>query len=342
MIWKPHVTVAAVLEREGKFLLVEEETDEGVRFNQPAGHLECLEALPDAVIREALEETGYHFVPQYLIGVYNWHHEAKDITYLRFAFGGEISGHEAERPLDDGIIAAHWLMLHEIRALEAQHRSPLILRCIEDFLAGKRFPAGTDYALRMKGRLFFILLGLYCTATSAEERVTVCFNYGCQGAAEVVYSAPQLAEVRALLDDAANAAHERELISVVIGRLLGWAGKLSPISADRGGNQADDGVYGRMDCIDHSTTTTRLLEMLQKIGGLRWHRVLEREVRTRFLIFDHWTAVIEEEPAAPFRGERPAMRLRYAIDSWFYDNGKPAIVMPLNDWLNWEGPNVKQ
>ena len=140
MTWKPNVTVAAVLEREGKFLLVEEETDEGIRFNQPAGHLECRESLTDAVIREALEETGYRFVPQHLIGVYNWRNEARDVTYLRFAFAGEITGHDAQRPLDEGIIAARWLTLDEIRALEARHRSPLILRCIEDWLAGKRFP----------------------------------------------------------------------------------------------------------------------------------------------------------------------------------------------------------
>ncbi len=140
MIWKPHVTVAAVIEREGKFLLVEEETDEGVRFNQPAGHLECREALCDAVIREVLEETAYTFVPQALVGVYNWRNEDKDITYLRFAFAGEVTGHDAARALDAGIIAARWLSVDEIRALAGRHRSPLILRCIEDWQAGRRFP----------------------------------------------------------------------------------------------------------------------------------------------------------------------------------------------------------
>ena len=104
MVWKPNVTVAAVLERDGKFLLVEEETDDGIRFNQPAGHLECRESLADAVIREALEETGYAFDPKFIVGVYNWRNEAKDITYLRFAFGGEVVGHDAERKLDEGII----------------------------------------------------------------------------------------------------------------------------------------------------------------------------------------------------------------------------------------------
>lgn len=140
MIWRPHVTVAAVIEADGKFLLVEEETDEGIRYNQPAGHLECREALTDAVIREALEETAYRFVPTALVGVYNWRNEAKDITYLRFAFAGELAGHDAQRTLDAGIIAARWLSVEEIRALADRHRSPLILRCIEDWLAGRRYP----------------------------------------------------------------------------------------------------------------------------------------------------------------------------------------------------------
>lgn len=140
MIWKPHVTVAAVVERDGKFLLVEEETNDGIRFNQPAGHLECGESLVNAVSREALEETAYSFVPQYLVGVYNWRNEAKDVTYLRFAFGGEITGHDAQRALDQGIIAARWLTLDEIGALKPRHRSPLVLRCIDDWRAGKRHP----------------------------------------------------------------------------------------------------------------------------------------------------------------------------------------------------------
>jgi 8-oxo-dGTP pyrophosphatase MutT (NUDIX family) len=140
MVWKPHVTVAAVLERDGKFLLVEEETDSGIRYNQPAGHLECGESLIDAVIRESLEETGYSFAPQYLVGIYNWRNEARDITYLRFAFGGEITAHDAQRRLDDGILAAHWLPLDEICALEERHRSPMIMRCINDWQAGKRYP----------------------------------------------------------------------------------------------------------------------------------------------------------------------------------------------------------
>ena len=148
MIWKPHVTVAAVIESDGKFLLVEEQTDDGIRFNQPAGHLECSESLTEAVIREALEETAYHFVPTSLVGIYNWRNTDRDLTYLRFAFTGEVAGHEPGRALDDGIIAARWLAIDEIRALEARHRSPMIMRCIDDWLAGKRYPLDlvTHYA----------------------------------------------------------------------------------------------------------------------------------------------------------------------------------------------------
>ena len=140
MVWKPNVTVAGVIERDGRFLLVEEDTDEGVRFNQPAGHLECNESLVDAVVREVREETRYDFRPEFLIGVYSWRHPHKDATYLRFAFGGEIVGFDPDRALDQGIIAPRWLTPDEIRANAAQHRSPLIVRCVEDHLAGKRYP----------------------------------------------------------------------------------------------------------------------------------------------------------------------------------------------------------
>ena len=140
MIWKPNVTVAAVVMRDGKFLLVEEETEAGLAFNQPAGHLEAGESLIDAVIRETLEETAYHFKPTHLIGVYNWKHPGKDVTYLRFAFGGAITGFDPDRPLDSGILRAVWMSLDELRATRERHRSPLILQCCEDYIAGRRFP----------------------------------------------------------------------------------------------------------------------------------------------------------------------------------------------------------
>jgi 8-oxo-dGTP pyrophosphatase MutT (NUDIX family) len=140
MIWKPNVTVAAVIEQHGKFLLVEEETDDGPMFNQPAGHWEPGETLADGVIRETQEETAYTFTPQWLLGIYSWRHPRKDITYLRFAFTGLIGAHDAQQSLDDGIIRAVWLTADEMRTTQARHRSPLVLQCVEDYLAGRRFP----------------------------------------------------------------------------------------------------------------------------------------------------------------------------------------------------------
>lgn len=140
MIWKPNVTVAAVIEQNGKFLLVEEHTDQGLLFNQPAGHWEPGETLEQGAIRETREETAYVFTPLWLQGVYSWHHPHKDITYLRFAFSGTAGAHDPQQALDDGIVRAVWLSIEEIRATQSRHRSPLVLQCVEDHLAGKRFP----------------------------------------------------------------------------------------------------------------------------------------------------------------------------------------------------------
>ncbi|MDX5410984.1 MAG: NUDIX hydrolase [Thauera sp.] len=138
--WKPNVTVAAVIERDGRFLLVEEETPEGLRFNQPAGHLEEGESLLEATAREVLEETAYRFVPEYLVGVYQWTRPQGDITYLRFAYGGRVEAEETGRALDEGIVRAVWMTPDEIRATADRHRSPLILQCVEDWLDGARHP----------------------------------------------------------------------------------------------------------------------------------------------------------------------------------------------------------
>jgi 8-oxo-dGTP pyrophosphatase MutT (NUDIX family) len=140
MIWKPNTTVAAIVEQAGKFLLVEEETAEGLRLNQPAGHLEDGETMLEAVIREAQEETAYRFNPQSLLGIYHWRHPHKDLTYLRFAFIGNVSDHDPKQKLDEGIIRALWMTVDEIRACSAIHRSPQVLTCIEDYLAGKHYP----------------------------------------------------------------------------------------------------------------------------------------------------------------------------------------------------------
>ncbi|MBM3351617.1 MAG: NUDIX hydrolase [Betaproteobacteria bacterium] len=140
MQWKPHVTVAAIIEDNGKFLLVEETTDRGNRFNQPAGHLEDGETLLEAVIRETLEETAYTFNPVALLGIYHWKHEHNTTTYLRVAYIGNVSTHHSDLALDDGIIRTVWMTADEMRANPMLMRSPQVLTCVEDYLSGKRFP----------------------------------------------------------------------------------------------------------------------------------------------------------------------------------------------------------
>jgi 8-oxo-dGTP pyrophosphatase MutT (NUDIX family) len=138
--WLPHVVVAAIVERDGRFLLVEEETSEGLRLNQPAGHWERGETLTDAVRREALEETAHHVEPLALLGCYTTYYERRDITYLRFAYICEAVGFDAERTLDNGIVRAVWLTPAELAAHPIPHRSPLVMRCLQDYLAGRRYP----------------------------------------------------------------------------------------------------------------------------------------------------------------------------------------------------------
>ncbi len=139
MTWAPHVTVATIVEREGRFLMVEESTGDGLRFNQPAGHLEPGESLLHAAVRETLEETAHHVTADALVGIYRWPHPY-GITYLRFAFSARVTGFEPDRPLDEGILRAVWLTPDEIRACTPRHRSPLVLACLEDYLAARRMP----------------------------------------------------------------------------------------------------------------------------------------------------------------------------------------------------------
>lgn len=139
--WKPNVTVAAVIEQDGRFLLVEEETPEGLRLNTPAGHLDPGESPAEGCARETLEETAHRFTPTALIGIYMARTQREeDITYLRFAFTGTLGAQEPERALDHGIVRTLWMTADEIRASTARHRSPLLLQCVEDYLAGKRHP----------------------------------------------------------------------------------------------------------------------------------------------------------------------------------------------------------
>jgi 8-oxo-dGTP pyrophosphatase MutT (NUDIX family) len=140
MIWKPSVTVAAVIERGGKFLFVEERIDGRLVLNQPAGHLDPGESLVAACRREVLEETAHGFEPRSLIGVYRWHYAAKDVTFLRFCFAGEVSSQDATRKLDKEIVRLHWLTPAELAARKTDHRSPLVAKCVADFVGGRRFP----------------------------------------------------------------------------------------------------------------------------------------------------------------------------------------------------------
>lgn len=142
--WAPSVTVAAIIERAGRFLLVEEHTPEGLRLNNPAGHLEQGESLLQAVCREALEETARVFEPRHLLGVYLSRFQrpatGEDVTYVRFAYAGACGEVLADRRLDDGIVRTLWMTPEEVRVSAARHRSPLVLRCLEDHLAGRRYP----------------------------------------------------------------------------------------------------------------------------------------------------------------------------------------------------------
>lgn len=142
--WKPAVTVAAIIERDGHFLFVEEKTTEGLRLNQPAGHLEPGEALTQAVVRETLEESAHDFEPTALIGMYlaskvSSQHSGACATYLRFAFTGKL-GKQHARALDCGIVRTLWMTRAELAACAQRHRSALVLRCVDDYLAGQRAP----------------------------------------------------------------------------------------------------------------------------------------------------------------------------------------------------------
>ena len=150
--WKPSVTVAAVIERrnargDSEFLIVEEHTPEGLKLNNPAGHLDPQESPQQAVIREVREETTCVFTPDRLIGVYlsRFRRPAtgEDVTYVRFAFGGTVGEPDPALGFDTGIVANRWMTLTELRATRARHRSPHVLGSIEDYLAGRRYPLDT-------------------------------------------------------------------------------------------------------------------------------------------------------------------------------------------------------
>ena len=140
MVWKPHVTVAAIIEREHRFLLVEEETVNGLAFNQPAGHLEPGESLINAVKREVQEETAWQFTPEYITSIQLWRKTPDFPSFLRVCFVGTCHNQQPEQTLDDAIIATHWLTRDEIIAKKSQLRSPLVLTTIDQYLQGEHYP----------------------------------------------------------------------------------------------------------------------------------------------------------------------------------------------------------
>ena len=147
-VWKPSVTVAAVIERDGRFLVIEEETSDGICINQPAGHLDPGESLAQAAVRETLEETAYDFTPTALVGMYMSRYVSartgQAVTYLRFTFCGE-AGAQHDMPLDEGILRAMWMTRDELLACQERHRSPMVMRCIDDYLRGQRTPLSMLY-----------------------------------------------------------------------------------------------------------------------------------------------------------------------------------------------------
>ena len=176
------------------------------------------------------------------------------------------------------------------------------------------------------------LLGaLVLPARSAHaEVVTICYNYGCYARAPGDYSDAQLERLHQALAAAADAKAEREAISAVIGRMYAIAGEQTPVWRDKGGNYADAGENGKMDCIDHSTNTSAFLRLLEARGWLRFHDVLQPIMRRRFFFAVHWAARIRERETQSV----------YVVDSWFFDNGHPALVLPVKDWLAGKTPHV--
>jgi 8-oxo-dGTP pyrophosphatase MutT (NUDIX family) len=137
---RPKVTVAAVVERGGKYLLVEEISNGRHVLNQPAGHLDPGESLVAACAREVMEETAHDFTPTALVGIYHWYYAEKDVTFLRFTFAGEVGAFHADRRLDKEIVGVHWLTPAQLMERRAEHRSPLVQKSLDDYLAGRRYP----------------------------------------------------------------------------------------------------------------------------------------------------------------------------------------------------------
>ena len=238
---------------------------------------------------------------------------------------------------------------------------------------------------RIMSRLFrglaggvYMLLASVTVFASTGERVEVCFNYGCAERTPIFVATEDFERLAAKFQDIGGPEEEREAIARAVAALFEVAGGQTPVFADRRGNLLDAGVEGRMDCIDHSTTTTGFLRLLEDRGWLRHHTVGTPARRTNWVL-QHFSAVIEAREPAPAGGRpghgdwpdhvglllvlcdcpevvydgvvvdevvddddaRPPGPVRFAVDSWFVDHGEPAVILPLADWYRGEGPNVQ-
>lgn len=183
---------------------------------------------------------------------------------------------------------------------------------------------------RTAGSIGLLLAALVGAVPAARgDEVTLCYNYGCYAQAQVSFDEPRLEALRALLAAANDPAAERAAVSLAIGRMYAIAGEQTPVWRDKGGNYADGGENGQMDCIDHSTNTDSFLRLLQARGWLRFHDVLEPLMRTRFIVAVHWAARIRDR-----RTQRG-----YVVDAWYFDNGHPAAVFAVEEWLAGKNPD---
>lgn len=179
----------------------------------------------------------------------------------------------------------------------------------------------------MRG-LIFLLLTLLGSPAAAYE-VTICYNYDCAVEAQVTIDAKDAFQLKRLFIGVRNAPVERESIRLAVGYMSLIAGAQTPVFNDKGGNDNEEDVNGRMDCIDHSRTTTTYLRFIEARGWLQFHRVLEPIHRAPLLLNDHWSARIEDTGS----GEQ------YAVDTWFLDNGEPATIYPVREWLKGAAPH---
>ena len=177
-------------------------------------------------------------------------------------------------------------------------------------------------------RIIFFLAMIFSAAAQARDSVTICYNYRCAVKAEVVFEGEDLEAIRDLFSDNADAGSELGAIQLAIGLMNRIAGEQTPIHNDKGGNFNDDGAEGRMDCIDHSQTTTAYLRFIAAHEWLHFHRVLSPIRRAPLLFDDHWGARVQDI----------ATNAQYVVDSWFFDNGQPAVIYPLDRWLSGAHP----